>query len=74
MTDGLFKTSLSGEDGPGWMDSSRATQRDILTDVLAEHLVDTGALGIAEMLLNQWQRTGRLPASKDGTEPAPETL
>lgn len=73
MTDGLFEAGLAGEDGPGWMDSQRTTQRDILTDVLAEHLVDTEALGISKLLLNQWQRSGRVPGMDDGSESTTET-
>jgi len=56
MTDGLFKTSLSGDDGPGWMKSQQDAQRDIMTDVLTNHLVESGVLRISDMLLRQWQR------------------
>ena len=56
MTDGLFKASLSGDDGPGWMKGQQDTQRDIMTDVLTEHLVESGALRISDLLLRQWQR------------------
>ena len=56
MTDGLFESSLSGDEGPGWMKSQHDTQRDVMTDVLTEHLVESGALRIADLLLRQWQR------------------
>ena len=56
MTDGLFKASLSGDDGPGWMKGQQDTQRDIMTDVLTEHLVESGALRISDLLLRQWKR------------------
>ncbi len=56
MTDGLFKTSLSGDDGPGWMKSQQDVQRDIMTDGLTNHLVESGVLRISDMLLRQWQR------------------
>ncbi len=55
MTDGLFKASLSGDDGPGWMKGQQDTQRDIMTNVLTEHLVESGALRISDLLLRQWQ-------------------
>ncbi len=54
MTDGLFKSSLSGEEGPGWMQGQAEAQRDVMTDVLARHLTENGALGIADLLLRQW--------------------
>ncbi len=56
MTDGLFKASRSGDDGPGWMKGQQDTQRDIMTDVLTEHLVESGALRISDLLLRQWKR------------------
>ncbi len=57
MTDGLFKTSLAGEDGPGWMEGYQQTQRDVLTDELTRHLVERGALHLSDQLLRQWGRT-----------------
>ncbi len=56
MTDGLFKASLSGDEGPGWMKSQQDAQRDIMTDVLTDHLVESGVLRISDLLLRQWQR------------------
>ena len=68
MTDGLFKASLSGEDGPGWMKGQQDTQRDIMADVLTEHLVESGALRISDLLLRQWQRgpAQDLPTASEG--------
>ncbi len=56
MTDGLFKGSLSGDEGPGWMKGQQDAQRDVMTDVLTEHLVESGAFRISDLLLRQWQR------------------
>ena len=56
MTDGLFKASLSGDDGPGWMKGQQDAQRDVMADVLTQHLVESGALRISDLLLRQWQR------------------
>ncbi|GIV59742.1 peptidoglycan hydrolase [Rhodocaloribacter litoris] len=67
MTDGLFKTGLAGENGPGWMASYQQTQRDVLTDVLAKHLVEQGALRLTDLLTRRWNLRG-------ATDPAaPET-
>ena len=68
MTEGLFDESLGGESSPGWMSGQRAMQRDQMTTLLAEHLADTGTLGIAEMLLRQWQRTGAAPPDLDPSD------
>ena len=61
MTDGLFKTSLSGEDGPGWVGAYGDMQQDALSENLAQHLVQSGTLRISELLLRQWKQAGRLP-------------
>lgn len=63
MTEGMFDASLSGDDGPGWMDSQRESQHGVLTDVLTDHLVESGALRLSEMLLRQWRR--EQPAATD---------
>ena len=54
MTKKMFDAPLSGEGGPGWMNSQRDTQRDIMTDVLTDHLVDAGALQLSDLLLRKW--------------------
>jgi flagellar protein FlgJ len=67
MTDGLFDSSLAGEDAPGWTGAYADLQKDALTDQLAQHLIKSGTLRIEEMLLRQWKQSGRLP----GDDPAP---
>lgn len=62
MTRNLFRSSLDGEEAPAWMESYRDTQRDVLADVLARHLAAQNRLGIAELLLRQWQRAGFIDA------------
>jgi flagellar protein FlgJ len=59
MTKDLFQDQLSGEDGPGWMESHAQAQRDVLTDVLAQHLVEHDTLGIRNLLLRHWQTPPR---------------
>ncbi len=74
MTENMFKTTLSGENGPSWMKSQRGQQHDILTDVLADHIVDGGTLGIADMLLRDWGMAPEDDAaapSEDAWPPAP---
>ena len=65
MTDGLFKASLSGEEGPGWMKGQQDTQRDIMTDVLTDHLVESGALRISDLLLRQWRHNAAQDSPTD---------
>lgn len=67
MTKDMMTNPLSGEDGPGWMQSQRDQQQDILTDVLADHLVETNSLGIADMLLEDW---GLDPEPGEATSPS----
>ena len=65
MTRGLF----DGE-GEGMLTGQADLQRDTLTDALTDHLVEAGTLGIKDLLLAQWDRAGRLPASEPAA-PAP---
>lgn len=54
MTKHMFDSGLSGKAGPAWMQSQRNHQRKVLTDVLADHIVEANTLGISEMLLREW--------------------
>ena len=71
MTDSLFKEGLAGEDGPGWMKGQQDTQRDVMTDVLTQHLVESNALRISELLVRRWQGN---PPADPSTERAQEKL
>lgn len=62
MTEQMFKSNLSGEDGPAWMKSQSDTQRQVLTDVLTDHLVDKGTFNISDIMLTQWHNKGFIPA------------
>ena len=66
MTKGLYKSTMSGENGPSWMKGQRDSQRDILNDILTDHIVDSGVLGIRERMMKQW--------SAEGAAPNPATL
>ena len=54
MTDKMFDAPLSGSDGPGWMNGQRDQQRDMLTDVLSDHIVESDSLRIRDLLLRDW--------------------
>ena len=76
MTDKMFDSPLSGSNGPGWMNGQRDQQRDMLTDVLADHIVESDSLRIRDLLLRDW---GVDPdavdsASTDETDSAPNAL
>lgn len=58
MTADLFDSGLAGDDGPGWMSTHHDQQRDVLTDVLTEHLIDSGTFSLNELMLRQWARSG----------------
>lgn len=54
MTKDLFDHSLGGEDA---LTGGQADmQRDVLTDTLTEHLVESGAFRLSDLLLRQWSR------------------
>ena len=68
MTKQLFESNLSGEDGPGWMKANGDQQRDILTDVLTEHLVEQGTFNLSSLLHEHWQRKGMMPQATPDTQ------
>jgi flagellar protein FlgJ len=56
LTKGLFEQGLSGDDGPGWIQSQSQIQRDALNDTLTKYFVDSGTLKLSDHLLRQWNR------------------
>ena len=67
MTKDLF------DGGPeGGMTGQADLQRDTLTDTLTDHLVESGTFGVADLMIAQWRRSGRLPPEAPGsTQPPP---
>ena len=51
MTKELFEPM---EGGPGWMGSQADLQREALADVLTQHLTESGALGVGDLVRRQW--------------------
>lgn len=70
MTKDLFKSSLAGEAGPGWMEGQADLQRDALNDALTEQLARRGTLRFADLLTRQWAQRGELPPDS-ASEPTP---
>lgn len=58
MTEKMFESNLAGEDGPGWMKSYGNQQKETLTDILSEHLVEKGTFNISSTILKQWSDKG----------------
>lgn len=71
LTDPLFRSSLSGEEGPGWMAAHGDSQRDMMTNVLTEHLVEQKTFGLAELLMTRWQQEHPDAFEAGENEPAP---
>jgi len=67
MTEKMFDSPLSGSDGPSWMNGQRDQQRDMLTDVLSDHIVESDSLRIRDLLLRDWGVEADAP-----TDPAAE--
>ena len=65
MTKDLFD---AGEEGG--MSGQADLQRDTLTDTLTDHLVESGTFGVADLMIAQWRRSGRLPPESDADTPA----
>ena len=58
MTEQMFESNLAGEEGPGWMKSYGNQQKETLTDILSEHLVEQGTFDISSTILKQWADKG----------------
>jgi flagellar protein FlgJ len=76
MTEKMFDSPLSGSDGPGWMNGQRDQQRDMLTDVLADHIVESDSLRIRDLLLRDWGVDTDAPTApaQDDADPVPSAL
>lgn len=68
MTDDMFSSSLAGEGGGNWMESQRDRQRDWMTDMITEQLVEANSLGISEALTQKWE-AGRSGSESDQSSP-----
>ncbi len=69
MTKNLFDSSITGDDAPQWMAAYGDMQSDVLSTELAKQLGGSGKLGIAELLLKQWQREEKVDANTDSAKP-----
>ena len=58
LTEQMFESNLAGEDGPGWMKSYGNQQKQTLTDILSDHLVEKGTFNISSVILKQWADKG----------------
>lgn len=58
MTGNLMQSPLSGEDGPGWMETQRSHQQDAFGDMLAEELAESESFNISKLLIEQWREGG----------------
>lgn len=70
MTASLFKSPAA--EGGAASDAYADLGRDTLAGVLADRLTEGGRLGLADRLLRQWQRDGRLPGA-DASSSTPST-
>ncbi|GAB5519417.1 MAG: hypothetical protein RhofKO_16680 [Rhodothermales bacterium] len=77
MTKDLFNNSLSGDNGPGWIESQSEMQSDVLADILTQRLVEDGTFNMRDLLLKQWNRQGYRaaaePTSTTDAQVAPAT-
>lgn len=74
MTEGLFENGLGGDDTPGWVQGQAGLQQETLTDTISQHLVESGALKLSDLLLRQWNRQQPNLAPDEGAEVDPLQL
>ena len=66
----MTKDLFDGE-AEGGMTGQADLQRDTLTDTLTDHLVESGTFGVADLMIAQWKRSGRIaPDAETSLEPA----
>lgn len=70
LTSKMFEGGLLGDDGPSWMGQQRSTQRDMLTEMLADRLVESGSIDISGQLEQRWKTMQRAtpPPSQDASD------
>src|SRR5690625_7234857 len=56
MTEELFNEALAGDDAPAWVGADGDMQRDSMTDILADNLVDSAALHQRDLIMRQVTR------------------
>ena len=71
MTNDMFTSSLAGEGGGNWMESQRDRQREHVTDMITEQLVESNSLGFSEKLMKKWNTEEESGASE---APSPDAL
>ena len=75
MTKDLFKNGVAGDDdGPQWLGAYADMQGDVLATELANQLTESGRLGIADMLVRQWQRSAESGDAPADDPPSKEIL
>lgn len=58
----------------GGMTGQADLQRDTLTDTLTDHLVESGTFGVADLMIAQWKRAGRIPDNAPASAPTASGL
>ena len=66
MTKDLFDSEAEG-----MLIGQGDLQRDTLTDTLTDHLVESGTFGIADLMIAQWEASGRIHGDAPAPNPAP---
>ena len=57
----VMTKDLFDGDAEGGLTGQADLQRDTLTDTLTDHLVESGTFGVADLMIAQWKRAGRVP-------------
>ena len=65
MTKDLFDS-----ESEGMLTGQADLQRDTLTDTLTDHLVESGTFGVAELMIQQWKASGRIPSDAEAVAPS----
>ena len=69
----MTKDLFDGE-GEGGLTGQADLQRETLTDTLTSHLVESGTFGVADLMIAQWKRSGRIPSDPPEATPAEAPL
>ena len=68
MTEDLMQTPLSGEKGPGWMNTQRSHHQSSFSDMLADELAKSSSFNLSEVLMRRWREGGLIDTNRNADQ------
>ena len=68
MTEDLMQSPLSGESGPGWMNTQRSHHQSAFSDMLANELAKSSSFNLSEVLMRRWEEGGLIDSNTNADQ------